>query len=166
MKPSLLTKLQQMVDRREEIAGELSTPQVLGDPDKFRRLSQEYAQLGPVVESFSAFSASIADADCVFGPVTCLRPSNASASPSRPLSKNADNEVAPFGAFAFLTFRPCLAGEAGKMSNLLPPGCAMFGSRLSSRLTRSSGRDENGPLLAPEERLLPSTSSRETILTI
>ena len=55
MKPSLLSKLQNMVERREEIAGELSTPEVLGDPDKFRRLSQEYAQLGPLVESFSAY---------------------------------------------------------------------------------------------------------------
>ncbi|WP_374680014.1 PCRF domain-containing protein, partial [Hydrocarboniphaga effusa] len=58
MKPSLLSKLQNMVERREEIAGELSTPEVLGDPDKFRRLSQEYAQLGPLVESFSAYRST------------------------------------------------------------------------------------------------------------
>ncbi len=55
MKASLFSKLQQMVERREDIAGELSTPEVLGDQDQFRRLSQEYAQLEPLTESFSAF---------------------------------------------------------------------------------------------------------------
>ncbi|MEQ1440456.1 peptide chain release factor 1 [Fontimonas sp. SYSU GA230001] len=54
MKASLIAKLEQMVERREEIARELGDPVVIGDTDKFRRLSQEYAQLGPVVETFSA----------------------------------------------------------------------------------------------------------------
>jgi peptide chain release factor 1 len=55
MKPSLLAKLEQMAERREELAGELGDPTVIGNSDKFRRLSQEYAQLGPVVESFNAY---------------------------------------------------------------------------------------------------------------
>ncbi|MDB5969810.1 MAG: peptide chain release factor 1 [Hydrocarboniphaga sp.] len=63
MKDSLLNKLQQMVDRREEIAGELSSPQVLGDPDKFRRLSQEYSQLGPLVDSYNTYMATTAEID-------------------------------------------------------------------------------------------------------
>jgi peptide chain release factor 1 len=50
MKPSLLNKLQQMAERREEIAQELSDPAVIADTDQFRRLSQEYAQLGPLSE--------------------------------------------------------------------------------------------------------------------
>jgi peptide chain release factor 1 len=57
MKPSLLNKLQQLAERREEIAGEMSTPAVIGDNDKFRRMSQEYAQLGPLTESFAAYQA-------------------------------------------------------------------------------------------------------------
>jgi peptide chain release factor 1 len=57
MKSSLLNKLQQMVDRREEIAGELSSPGVIGDADKFRRLSQEYSQLGPLVDSYTRYKA-------------------------------------------------------------------------------------------------------------
>ncbi|PTU32828.1 peptide chain release factor 1 [Stenotrophobium rhamnosiphilum] len=60
MKESFLTKLQQLADRREEIAGEMSTPEVINNNDKFRRMSQEYAQLGPLSETFSAFLA-IAD---------------------------------------------------------------------------------------------------------
>ena len=63
MKPSLLSKLQQMVDRREEIAGELSSPHVIGDPDKFRRLSQEYAQLGPLVDQYNAYRTTSDEID-------------------------------------------------------------------------------------------------------
>ena len=55
MKPSLLTKLERLVERRAELERELSDPDVIGDQEKFRRLSQEYSQLGPVVESFEQY---------------------------------------------------------------------------------------------------------------
>ncbi|SFF43182.1 bacterial peptide chain release factor 1 (bRF-1) [Fontimonas thermophila] len=55
MKPSLIAKLEQMAEHRDEIARELGDPAVIGDTDRFRRLSQEYAQLGPVVETFNAY---------------------------------------------------------------------------------------------------------------
>jgi len=55
LKSSLIAKLEQMVERREEVARELGDPVVIGDADRFRRLSQEYAQLGPVVESYAAW---------------------------------------------------------------------------------------------------------------
>jgi peptide chain release factor 1 len=60
MKSSLITKLEQMVERRDELAHELGDPAVIGDTDRFRRYSQEYAQLGPVTESFAAWRASVA----------------------------------------------------------------------------------------------------------
>jgi peptide chain release factor 1 len=56
MKASLLSKLEQLAERREEIAGEMSQAGL--DADKFRRLSQEYAQLGPLTESFAAYQAA------------------------------------------------------------------------------------------------------------
>ena len=57
MNPSLLTKLERLVERREEIAREMSAPAIAGDPDKLRKLSQEYAQLGPLAETFAAYAA-------------------------------------------------------------------------------------------------------------
>ncbi|TXH06145.1 MAG: peptide chain release factor 1 [Nevskiaceae bacterium] len=63
MKTSLLSKLQQMAERREEIAGELSSPEVTGNPEKFRRLSQEYAQLGPLTEAYAAHVATLQEID-------------------------------------------------------------------------------------------------------
>jgi peptide chain release factor 1 len=63
MKPALLQKLEKMVERREEIARELSSPDVAGDSDRFRRLSQEYAQLGPLTETFGAYRAALHEID-------------------------------------------------------------------------------------------------------
>ena len=57
MKPSLLTKLEQLAERRSEVERELSQPGV--EPEKFRRLSQEYAQLGPVAEKFAAHQVTL-----------------------------------------------------------------------------------------------------------
>ena len=55
MKASLVSKLQQLVERREELARELGDPAIAGDGERFRRLSQEYAQLGPVAEAYSGW---------------------------------------------------------------------------------------------------------------
>jgi peptide chain release factor 1 len=56
MKSSLLAKLQRLAERRAEIERELSDASVIADQNKFRKLSQEYAQLGPLVETFARFS--------------------------------------------------------------------------------------------------------------
>ncbi len=47
-----------MAERREEIARELADPDVASDPDRYRRLSQEYAQLGPLTEAFASYRAA------------------------------------------------------------------------------------------------------------
>jgi peptide chain release factor 1 len=55
MKDSLVAKLERLSERRAEIERELSQPAVIGDQDRFRKLSQEYAQLGPLVEAFGEY---------------------------------------------------------------------------------------------------------------
>ena len=49
---SIHTRLQQAHERHEEIALLLSTPEILADQNRFRELSVEYSQLGPVVETW------------------------------------------------------------------------------------------------------------------
>ena len=58
MKPALLEKLDRLVARREELERELAEPDAAADPDQFRRLSQEYAQLEPVATKVGAFHAA------------------------------------------------------------------------------------------------------------
>lgn len=59
MKESIKLKLETLVERHEEISGLLADPEVMADQNKFRGLSQEYAQLEPVVKNFNAFLTSV-----------------------------------------------------------------------------------------------------------
>jgi peptide chain release factor 1 len=61
MKASLLEKLERLADRRAEIERELADPAVIGDSGRFRRLSQEYAQLGPLAEAFAGHRALLSE---------------------------------------------------------------------------------------------------------
>ncbi|MDX2349191.1 MAG: peptide chain release factor 1 [Porticoccus sp.] len=52
MKASILEKLQILSDRQEEVGALLSDPDVIGDQNRFRDLSKEYAELEPVVKTY------------------------------------------------------------------------------------------------------------------
>ncbi len=55
MKPSIRSKLDQVAERFQEITALLAEPEVQGDQQQFRRLSQEYAQLEPVVGCYQRY---------------------------------------------------------------------------------------------------------------
>lgn len=55
MKASIRNKLEQLVARHEEVAALLADPEVLADSNRFRVLSQEYAQLEPLSQHFQAY---------------------------------------------------------------------------------------------------------------
>ena len=55
MKASILDKLEQLQARHEEISALLADPETLANQERFRTLSQEYAQLGPVTRGFHAY---------------------------------------------------------------------------------------------------------------
>ena len=50
MKPTLLNRLDQLVDRYEELAALLSDPEVIGNQAQFVAFSQEYSDIEPVVQ--------------------------------------------------------------------------------------------------------------------
>ncbi len=55
MKASIQIKLDNLSDRFEEIAALLSQPEVQSDQNKFRSLSQEYAQIDPLVVCYKSY---------------------------------------------------------------------------------------------------------------
>lgn len=61
MKASILTKLDTLKDRYEELAVLLGEADVISDQDRFRSYSKEYAELEPVVESFGRYQGVLAD---------------------------------------------------------------------------------------------------------
>jgi peptide chain release factor 1 len=63
LKESLVTKLANLVERHEEVAALLSDPGIIGDQNRFRELSREYARLGPMVHDYLAWCEAQADMD-------------------------------------------------------------------------------------------------------
>lgn len=61
MKASILTKLEMLVERYEEVQHLLGDPGVIGDQDKFRTLSKEYSQLEEVTKCFTAYKQAQED---------------------------------------------------------------------------------------------------------
>ncbi len=56
MKASIRHKLDDLAERFEEVGKLLSDPEVIGEQDRFRELSKEYARLEPLVRDYAAFA--------------------------------------------------------------------------------------------------------------
>ncbi|PIE41946.1 MAG: peptide chain release factor 1 [Gammaproteobacteria bacterium] len=63
MKESLLRKLDNLCERYEEIGHLLSDPDVIGDQNRFRKLSQEYAEIEPVTQCFAEYKTVLDNID-------------------------------------------------------------------------------------------------------
>jgi peptide chain release factor 1 len=61
MKASIITKLETLVERYEEVQYLLGDPDVIGDQNKFRALSKEYSQLEEVTKCFQAYQQAQQD---------------------------------------------------------------------------------------------------------
>ena len=53
MKESLHLKLEKLLERQEELEGLLSDPEIISNQNKFRVLSQEYAEIRPIMICFN-----------------------------------------------------------------------------------------------------------------
>lgn len=58
MKKSLELKLEQMIERYQEISRLLSEASVIADQQQFKTLSKEYAQLEPIAQSYETYLAA------------------------------------------------------------------------------------------------------------
>jgi len=56
MKESMLQKLDNLADRYQEIEALLSDAEIIAQQDRFRTLSQEFSELGPVVVAYRRYS--------------------------------------------------------------------------------------------------------------
>ncbi|BCX88784.1 peptide chain release factor 1 [Methylomarinovum tepidoasis] len=68
MQDSIRTRLDQLSDRFEEITTLLSLPEVQADTRRFRELSQEYAQLEPLIATYRDYqqtAAALAEAEAL-----------------------------------------------------------------------------------------------------
>lgn len=61
MKPSIHAKLENLSERLQEISALLGDADTISDQNKFRALSQEYAELGPVIDCFNNYNQAVED---------------------------------------------------------------------------------------------------------
>ncbi len=61
MKPSLLHKFEDLSDRLEELSALLADPETIADQQRFRSLSREYAQIGPMINCYERYKAVVQD---------------------------------------------------------------------------------------------------------
>ena len=61
MKTSIRAKLENLSERLQEINALLSDPDTIADQNKFRALSQEYAELNPVIGCFEKYEQALED---------------------------------------------------------------------------------------------------------
>ena len=61
MKSSIRAKLENLSERLQEINALLSDPEIITDQNRFRALSQEYAEVDPVVKCFNAYNQALED---------------------------------------------------------------------------------------------------------
>ena len=61
MKSSILSKIEYLRDRYEEVGHLLSEPDAASDQDRFRNLSKEYAELETIAHTYSAYEQVLAD---------------------------------------------------------------------------------------------------------
>lgn len=63
MKASILSKLDLLAERYEEVGALLSDAEIISDQNKYRELSKEYAELEPVVKTYQSFLQVLSDTD-------------------------------------------------------------------------------------------------------
>lgn len=61
MKPSMLSKLDQLANRLVELNELLMTPEATHDMDSYRKMTREHAELGPLVELYHAYQQTESD---------------------------------------------------------------------------------------------------------
>lgn len=61
MKASIRAKLENLSERLQEVSALLSDPDTISDQNKFRALSQEYAELEPIAACFKKYEQAIED---------------------------------------------------------------------------------------------------------
>lgn len=63
MKQSILEKLQNLSERYDEVGALLGDPDIIGNQEKFRELSKEYAELEPVVQTYGRYKTLLDNID-------------------------------------------------------------------------------------------------------
>ncbi len=125
MKESIRFRLESVRDRFEELEGLLADPDVIGDQNKFRDLSQEYARLESIVGLFRDYEALEED-----------------LSAARSMAEDDDAELAEMGADEVETLEPKREALLQDLQKALIPPDPYDNSNVYLEVRAGTGGDE------------------------
>ena len=125
MKDSVRRRLEQAVERFEEVGRMLADPEVIGRPDRFRDLSMEYSRLEPVATRFGAF-----------------RGLEAERAAALEMSRGADAEMRELALEELRALEARFEAESLELTRLLIPKDAHDDANLFLEIRAGTGGDE------------------------
>jgi peptide chain release factor 1 len=125
MNPSIVSKLEQLSARHTELSALLAEPAVIGEQERFRALSMEYAQLEPVVRYFEAY-----------------RQIQQAEDTAREMAKDADPELRALAEDELLALESRRAELEKELQQLLLPSDPHDKSNIFLEIRAGTGGDE------------------------
>ncbi|MEL6950651.1 MAG: peptide chain release factor 1 [Pseudomonadota bacterium] len=125
MKASIEYKLSALADRFEEIAALLADPEVIGDQNRFRDLSMEYAKLEPVVQTFGRFRSERDELE-----------------EAQALAQDDDPDMRQMGSDEVARLEASLASAEAELQRALIPADPNDDSNLFLEIRAGTGGDE------------------------
>jgi peptide chain release factor 1 len=125
MKDSVRRRLEQAVERFEEVSGLLADPDVIGGSTRFRELSMEYARLEPVATRFRSF-----------------RGLEAERAAAEELARGTDPEMRALAEEELADVDSRLEAESVELTRLLLPKDARDDSNIFLEVRAGTGGDE------------------------
>ena len=127
MNPSLLAKLEHLVERQEEINGLLTDPATIGDQKLFRNLSIELADIEPVVTQYRQHQATLGELDA-----------------ARSMLEDEDDEVRALAQDEVQRLQGALDSQGQEIEKLLIPKDPNDGRNILLEIRAGTGGDEAG----------------------
>ena len=127
MKKTLITKLESLGQRREELDGLLSAPDVIADQNKFRALAQERAEIDPVVECFIEYQKQLQE-----------------LADTEEMLKEGDAEMRELASEELESCKTLVAELEAKLEILLIPKDPADDSNIFLEIRAGTGGDEAG----------------------
>jgi hypothetical protein len=125
MNASMLAKLEQLTERHQEVGALLADPEIIGDNDRFRALSMEYAQLEPVASGFLAYRRTLDDLDS-----------------AREMSRDSDPELRAMAQEELLEAEERRVGQERALQLLLLPRDPHDAGNVFLEIRAGTGGDE------------------------
>ena len=125
MKTSLLNKLDQLVERHEELSALLSDAETISNQDKFRAYSKEYAELEPVIQCFHQYRQAQQDIDA-----------------AQELLKDSDADMRAMGEEELVSAQQRLEKLAAELQILLLPRDPNDNNNVFLEIRAGTGGDE------------------------